>query len=635
MNEHDSVKPNALASALAYLDLGLSVIPLCPAFHVGVGKAHRGCGSPGKRPFFPNRQNGSQGDWKEFQSRRATADEVREWFDANPYLNLGVALGPVSNLVGIDIDDEEGEELLREFTGGVEVPTWEYTTGKGRRLLYFLPEGRSVCTTPFRRPVTEIEILRLMAAGSQVVLPPSIHPNGAHYRWVEGKSPDDIPLAEIPTWWSEKKDEQKNTHIPGEAELIGEGGRDNYLTTLAGSMRRNGAHEEVIYVALEKMNADRCNPPLEESQVRKIARSVARYAPDEYTAVTIKLPGDPVAPLPPVVADGERRFKWASELSAPHKTDEWLWHGYLPKSGMVLLSALWKAGKTTLLSHLLRALASDGSFLGREVKAAKVLYVSEEGEQHWVRRRDSMGLRDNAGFYLQPFKVRPAPSDWRGFVKQLAEDVTKYGFDLVVFDTLAKLWPVREENDAGDVDDALMPLWDVTKAGAGVLMIHHLRKSGGSEYTGSRGSGALSAFPDIVIELTRFDATDVKSRKRALRAKGRYEETPDELVIELVDGVYKALSAEETGGAVVVHGDSEEAKIINALAETRDVWVTADYLKEFLRARGNGLRDGDVTTHLKSLTQRGEVLTRGTLRSTTDPKKYAHPSRFTPANPES
>lgn len=628
MDEPVTDKPDALSSALEYLDLGLSVIPLCPAFHVGVGKAHRGCGSPGKRPFFPNRQNGSQGDWKEFQSRRATPDEVKEWFDANPYLNLGVALGPVSNLVGIDIDDEEGEELLREFNGGDEVPTWEYTTGKGRRLLYFLPEGQSVCTTPFRRPGTEIEILRLMAAGSQVVLPPSIHPNGARYRWVEGKSPSDIPLAVIPTWWAEKKAEPKKTQAPGDAELIGEGGRDNYLTTLAGSMRRNGAHEEVIYVALEKMNADRCNPPLDESQVRKIARSVARYAPDEFTAVTIKLPGG--APLPEPVATGDRRFKWASELSAPHKTDEWIWNGYLPKSGMILLSALWKAGKTTLLSHLLRALSSDGTFLGREVKAAKVLYVSEEGEQHWVRRRDTMGLRDNAGFYLQPFKVRPVPSEWREFVAQLAKDVKEYEFDLVVFDTLAKLWPVREENDAGDVDDALMPLWDVTKAGAGVLMIHHLRKSGGSEYTGSRGSGALSAFPDIVIELTRFDATDVKSRKRALRAKGRYEETPDELVIELVDGEYRALDAAQYAPVTTVHGESEEEKVVKVMKETTDAWVTVDYLREQLRVRGLGIRDADVKTHLKSLESRGEVVAVGVFRSKTNPQKFSLASRAAP-----
>lgn len=623
-------EPCALAPALEYLARGWSVLPLCPAFHVGVGKAHRGCDHPGKRPFFPNREPGKQGDWKEFQSRLATEDEVRGWFDANPYLNVGMALGPVSQLVGIDIDDEEGEDLLREFSGGNDPQTWEYSTGKGKRLLYRLAPGVAVSTAPFRRPGTEIEILRLMGAGSQIVLPPSIHPNGARYRWVPGKSPDDIPLADVPEWWQTRKAEDKQASVPHDGELIDEGGRDNYLTSLAGSMRKRGAHEEVIYVALDKMNADRCNPPLPESQIRKIARSVSRYAPDEYTAVTIKEPGR--APLPAVIAPGDRRFKWASELAFQHTADEWIWNGYLPRAGIVLLSALWKVGKTTLLSHLLKSLADDGKFLGRDIKASRVLYVSEEGEQHWVRRRDGLGIGDHAGFYLQPFKAKPATTDWIAFVDQLVSDVREHKFDLVVFDTLAKLWPVREENDAGAVDDALMPLTGITKTGAGVLLIHHLRKSGGAEYTGSRGSGALSAFPDIVMELTRFDATDPKSRKRALRAKGRYDETPDELVIELIDGQYHAVEQPEPGSGTTlkVVGDSEEAKVLNALADTPDAWVTIEYLREFLRARGVGMRNADLSTHLFSLYERKQVVICGVVRSKSDPRKYSLASRSTP-----
>ena len=56
--------PLALKPALEYLAKGFSVLPLCPAHHVAVGKGHRGCTSPGKRPFFPDRQDGTQGDWQ-------------------------------------------------------------------------------------------------------------------------------------------------------------------------------------------------------------------------------------------------------------------------------------------------------------------------------------------------------------------------------------------------------------------------------------------------------------------------------------------------------------------------------------------------------------------------------------------
>src|SRR5262249_23981306 len=45
----------------------------------------------------------------------------------------------------------------------------------------------------------------------------------------------------------------------------------------------------------------------------------------------------------------------ASQLRKADTQTSWLWHGYLTRNGITLLSALWKAGKTTLLCHLLKA----------------------------------------------------------------------------------------------------------------------------------------------------------------------------------------------------------------------------------------------------------------------------------------
>jgi hypothetical protein len=330
------------------------------------------------------------------------------------------------------------------------------------------------------------------------------------------------------------------------------------------------------------------------------------------------------------VEESGRRFKWSSELAAPEKAEDWLWEGYLPSGGIVLLSALWKIGKTTLLTHLLRACGAGGEFLGKPLKALRVLYVSEEGERHWVRRRDSLALSDNVGFYLQPFATRPAQAGWLEFVKLLTEDVSKYKFDLVVFDTLAKLWPVQEENDAGAVDAALMPLWEVTKAGASVLLIHHLRKSGGQEYTGSRGSGALSAFPDILIELVRHDASDTKSKKRVLRAKGRYEETPDELVIELVDGQYVHIPEEMSTNKVTFNGsitmpenlDDNETLVFEMLANGPAAGMSSGELRKAIRESGRGTRDGNVSVALTSLYTKKQVDFTGVFKSKSNPQRW-------------
>jgi hypothetical protein len=217
----------------------------------------------------------------------------------------------------------------------------------------------------------------------------------------------------------------------------------------------------------------------------------------------------------------------------------------------------------------------------------------------------------------------------------LRADVQAHGFDLIVFDTLAKLWPVREENDAGEVDAALMPLWELTKAGAGVLLIHHLRKSGGTEYTGSRGSGALSAFPDILIELTRFDATDNKCRKRKLVAKGRYDETPDELVIELGTDGYRLVddpgsaAVSESGGVVlkVPALSKEEQALVAVLTASPEPWMTVEEIRGALTALGAGTRNVDTNANLFSLFYRKQVLIRGKVRSKSNPRQYALASR--------
>lgn len=121
--------------------------------------------------------------------------------------------------------------------------------------------------------------------------------------------------------------------------------------------------------------------------------------------------------------------------------------------------------------------------------------------------------------------------DWLGFLAHLAADPA----DLVVFDTLANLWPVRDENSAAEVGACLAPLHKLT-AGRAVLLVHHLRKSDGAEGTGSRGSGAIAGFVDVMAELRRQKPTvDPGQRRRVLTGYGRYDGIPDEWVVELAE----------------------------------------------------------------------------------------------------
>ncbi len=217
----------------------------------------------------------------------------------------------------------------------------------------------------------------------------------------------------------------------------------------------------------------------------------------------------------------------------------WLWHGYLARGGVTLFSALWKSGKTTLLAHLLKALEKGGTFCGLALHPGRVLYITEESEHRWAERRDQLKLTDHLEFLVRPFGAKPDWSRWNAFLDYLKALQDTKPADLIVFDTLSNLWPVKDENDAPQVQAALMPLHRITEKAA-LALVHHNRKGDGTEATAARGSGALAAFVDTIMEFRRYDPKQRQNRQRVLTGYGRYEETPGELVVELTENGYVA-----------------------------------------------------------------------------------------------
>lgn len=317
-------------------------------------------------------------------------------------------------------------------------------------------------------------------------------------------------------------------------------------------------------------------------------RGYGRRQPEVVFGTAEAPPADSAPPDDPM-----RLFKWMSELRLREANDKWLWHGFLSRGGVTMLSALWKAGKSTLLAHLLRAF--DGrseQFLGLPITAARVLYVSEEHEELWAERRDELNIGDHVGMVCRHFRGRPSPAEWAKFIGELVNVVNEFRFDLVVFDTISKLWPVREENDAGQVEDALMPVWNITNTGAALMLVHHNRKSDGKEFTGSRGSGGLPAFCETLVEFRR-NSDDGKDHRRMLTGAGRYRETPDKVLIELLPSGY------------VSHGDPDDMtpdeKIKHGVGKAKQAeeWIAA--VEAFMPPDNDGERAvtyGDIQGHL-------------------------------------
>jgi hypothetical protein len=273
-------------AALRYLKLGWSPLSLCPPDHVGVGREHsKKCNHPGKVPWHL---------WKEFQDRRPTEEEIRDWWRRQPNANVGTALGPISGLIRVDVDGAAGEAALQAKSGGDLPDTLEFRSGRkdgtGRGLLYRIPDGVELRTTP--EPITAGAELRFQAKGAETVLPPSRHKDGPRYEWVSGHGPDDIEPAIAPAWvvrelQATTSSSKGTTTTSAGGKKIPEGGRNTSLTSLAGTMRRRGMTVEAITAALLAENEARCDPPLPEDEVRGIAQSVGRYPPaaDAYAII--------------------------------------------------------------------------------------------------------------------------------------------------------------------------------------------------------------------------------------------------------------------------------------------------------------------------------------------------------------
>jgi hypothetical protein len=67
---------------------------------------------------------------------------------------------------------------------------------------------------------------------------------------------------------------------------VGAGGRNAHLTRVAGALRRQGCAPAVLLAALQAENADKCQPPLADDEVRQIAASVGRYDPETTSGAT-------------------------------------------------------------------------------------------------------------------------------------------------------------------------------------------------------------------------------------------------------------------------------------------------------------------------------------------------------------
>jgi hypothetical protein len=133
-----------------------------------------------------------------------------------------------------------------------------------------------------------------------------------------------------------------------------------------------------------------------------------------------------------------------------------------------------------------------------------------------------------------------------------------------------------------------LPLTRLTTLGVAVLVLHHPRKGEPAPGQAARGSGALSGFVDILIEMRHYRRAGDNDRRSRLLAFSRHEATPRELVIEL----------NADGTDYLAHGDFVSEEFARSWEVLRSVLAAAEWklTRRPLRERMPSLRPPDEAT---------------------------------------
>tara|TARA_Y100000590_G_scaffold339109_1_gene386538 strand:- start:7797 stop:9461 length:1665 start_codon:yes stop_codon:yes gene_type:complete len=530
-------------------------------------------------PVHPNSKK-PKGEWKLAQTQRANREQVEAMFET-PGANYGIVTGKMSGSAVLDIDPRAGGiDSVRDIFGEEwpVTPTLQ-TPGEGYHLYFRYPDYG------VRNSAGTIGAgLDVRGEGGCVVGAGSVR-DGRLYRWVDGLSPEEVPLAPFPesliTQGNSPQDEPVSTKVDG---LIPKGQRHNALVQLAGRLRAVGLEALAITAGLQVHNSTYCSPPLTEDEVNSIGMSVGKY--ESRATSTFRF---------------EKPSEWLHE---PERRTQWVIEDILPSGSLTMISSPMKAGKSTFARHMALSIAQGTPFLDRNVQQGLVLYLAIEEPREMVRAAfRKLGISEDTPLEIHNGSVPQKDGD-----KDLRAIVMNKKPAAVFIDTVGRMRNGRIEfNDYGQTMTWLEPfMYMAHEQGTAVVLLYHDNKSGRKSVgyegmfsiLGSMGIGAtvdqlisvrrnssdnrrsfftVGRYGDIEETLLDFDSEtervdvigtsrevkllDVKSQVLSLINDGADEGTTRSDILNGVEGasttIGQALTALEQEGSIVKEGDGK------------------------------------------------------------------------------
>jgi predicted P-loop ATPase len=262
-----------LQQALKYAEMGFKVVPnaqgkngVCSCFR------KKECETVGKHPTIK--------EWT--QNASSNKDTIRGWHRKGLLKNVGLLTGKNGGFIVIDVDQDEsrgkfGKETLEylETVYGRLPDTVEQITGSGgRHLLFKVPDHF------MKNSASELgDNIDIRGEGGQIIVYPSIHPNGTMYEWEVSSVLGEVDIVELPEKWVQFLCGKKSGTSGNRLELpdiISEGLRDITFFKTACSMRSRGHTEEEVLATLTEMN-NRTKPPLTQKEIEAKIKSAFKY----------------------------------------------------------------------------------------------------------------------------------------------------------------------------------------------------------------------------------------------------------------------------------------------------------------------------------------------------------------------
>ena len=215
--------------------------------------------------------------------------EISNWFDHEPNINLGLSLSD-SNLIVVDIDNHNNNDIRSVFQAlsdqGYSLPADTYIeqTPSGGLHLFYRGQVSKKRVTNF---IPSVDLL----ADFTVIAPSVI--NGDTYRSINANYTYNA-IPDAPNWLLDALNDRPvqqysnsfNRPINGKKwtgkrldEIVAgvdAGGRNTWLTKQVGWLISTGAELETVYTIAQQINRDYIRPPLEDSEVNTIFKSIKR-----------------------------------------------------------------------------------------------------------------------------------------------------------------------------------------------------------------------------------------------------------------------------------------------------------------------------------------------------------------------